>query len=164
MAPAGNRFDKTSPKEHFGGGCCSHREWAKVRNPGMRLSTNAVVGLELKATGSRILGLNPAFPMNSDPGVRFCNANGIVNFPASSHAGKKQENSVQGGTTCPRTSCPRALPLPDAALCPKAPNVSLFQISWVWTSPGRAMLSLRLLKNSSAVKFRLERAAESPIG
>lgn len=67
MAPAGNRFDKTSPKEHFGGGCCSHREWAKVRNPGMRLSTNAVVGLELKATGSRILGLNPAFPHELGP-------------------------------------------------------------------------------------------------
>lgn len=110
MAPAGNRFDKTSLKEHFGGGCCSHREWAKVRNPGMRLSMNAEADLELNATGSHILGLNPAFPMSSDPRVRFCNAHGIMNFPASSHAGKKQENSVQGGNNLPQDKLPRGSP------------------------------------------------------
>lgn len=32
MAPSGNRFEKTCPKERFSGGCCSHQEWVNARN------------------------------------------------------------------------------------------------------------------------------------
>lgn len=113
MAPSGNRFDKISPKERLGGGCGSHQEWANTRNsspPGMRLNPKAAAGLGLNATGYHILGLSPTFPMRSDPGVRFCNTNGITNFPASSYARKKEENSVQGGNNLPQEKLPPGSP------------------------------------------------------
>lgn len=96
-----------------------------IHHPGTRPSLKE--GLGLNDTGSHIPGPDSAFPTRSGPGDQFCNTNGIMNFPASSHARKKQRNSVQGGNNLPQATLPPGSPpLTHAALSPKAPNFSFF--------------------------------------
>lgn len=133
MAPASNRFEKMNSKERSSDGCCFHQE---LIAPGCSWAQKQqwVWGSMLPAATSR-------FPHKD----QFSSTIRIRNFPASSHARKKQENSVQGGNLLQEK-----LPAASAAhwCCSMSTKYPSFLDLMDLASQKWAMLFLQLLENS----------------